>query len=314
MKALLRSTLLVLGSGFVLMFFSETVFWSVWRPGDEIAGRVMAWVLYSVLAYLTLAIIRHFRLADGWGVVLAGAFFGWICEGVVAMTVFGDPSMPFPLTIVWTALAWHAPISLLVGWLAFGFALRERQPWPTLVLSTSVGLFWGAWALGWPADSPPILVPPDEFALHAGVATLGLALAHLAIAAGRPQDFAPSRFGLVLASAAVLAFFAFITVPTVPIAPLVLLPLLGFLWFVLRRHRAGTPEGSVLARLAEPVRGRNLAALALMPIIATAVYGPLSIELPPLGFVHPGFALLTSLAGTALFVVATRRALRRRAP
>jgi hypothetical protein len=131
---------------------------------------------------------------------------------------------------------------------------------------------------------------------------------------GRPADYAPSRIGLGIAAAVVVGFFAAVTVPSVPMAILVLPPLLGLLWLVLRRGRAQRAEGSVIARLATPVRGRNLATLALMPVAATAVYAPLGTALPPMPFVHPGFALVTSLAGTVLFVVAARHALRRSAP
>lgn len=307
-----RGAAVVLGTGYVLVFFSEVVFWSVWRPGEDPFGRVMAWLLYSLLGYLTLAAIRHFRLADGWDVMLAGAVFGWLTEGVVAMTVFGDPSMPFPFTIVWTAIAWHAPLSMLLGWYALGLALRDARPWPAIALSAGLGLFWGAWALGWASETPPVVATPDEFAVHAVVTTIGLTVAHVCIAAGRPEAYAPSRIGVWLAGAATLAFFALVTVPTVQVMAAVLPALLLALWLVLRRCRAGRAEGSLLARFGAPIRARNLAALALMPAAASAVYGPASTALPPMSFVHPGFALLTSLAGTALFAVAVARAMRRR--
>ncbi len=310
---LARGAAMVLGTGYVLVFFSEYVFWSVWRPGDELFGRLMAWLLYSLFGYLTLGVIRHFRVQDGWGVMLAGAFFGWVCEGVYAMTVFGDPSMPFPLTIIWTAIAWHAPISLLLGWYAMGLALREPRMGPAALLSLGIGLFWGAWALGWPAGSPPVVASPEGFAFHAAITTALLAIAHVLTALARPAEYVPSRIGLGIAAAVVVGFFAAVTVPSVPIAILVLPPLLGLLWLVLRRGRARHGEGSVIARFATPLRGRNLLTLALMPLAASAVYGPLS-ALPPMGFVHPGFALLTSLAGTVLFIIAARHAMRRAAP
>ena len=307
---IVRAAGLVLGTGYVLAFFSETVFWSVWRPGDELHGRMLTWLLYSLFAYLTLGVIWRFRVNDGWALLFAGAFFGWICEGVYAMTVFGDPSMPFPFTIVWTSLAWHGPISLVIGWYALGLALREARSGPAILLSSGVGLFWGAWALGWLAETPPVAVSSLEFLLHASATTAGLALAHLAVAAGRPASYAPSRIGLGFAGAVVVAFFLVVTVPAVPMAPLVLSPLLGLLWLALRQSRARRLEGSLLARFAAPIRPRNLAALMLMPLAATAVYALASGTLPPLGFVHPIFAATTSLVGLALFIRALVTAIR----
>ena len=314
MRAAARTAGLVLGTGYVLAFFSETVFWSVWRPADDLFGRVLTWLLYSLFAYLTLGVIRHFRLGDGRELLLAGAFFGWLCEGVYAMTVFGDPSMPFPFTIVWTALAWHAPISLLVGWYALGLALRDVRLGPVVLLALGIGLFWGSWALGWLAETPPVAVPPLEFILHAGATTALLALAHMAIGAGAPATYRPSRIGTAMAGALVVVFFAGVTVPAIPFAVLVLPPLLGLLWLALRRARSQRPEGCLLARFAAPVRPRNLAALALVPLAATLVYALGRGALPPpAGLVHPLFAAATSLVGLALFGLSMAAAMRRRA-
>lgn len=307
-----RDAGLVLGTGYVLAFFSETVFWSLWRPADDMAGRVLTWLLYSFFGYLTLAVIRCFRIDDGWMLLLAGAFFGWVCEGVYAMTVYGDPSMPFPLTIVWTALAWHAPLSLVVGWYALGLALRAGRPGPAMLLSLLVGGFWGAWALGWRAETPPLTAPPLDFLLHAAVTTSGLALAHLAIAAGHPERYEPSRLGLVLSGGVAAGFFVLVTVPAVPLSLLVLPPLLGLVWLALQRGRARRPDGSLLLRFAAPVRPRNLAALALIPLTGTAVYGAGQSTLPPLASVHPLFATVTSLAGLVLLCLVGARALRGR--
>lgn len=308
---LARRAGLVLGTGYVLCFFSETVFWALWRPDEDPAGRLLQWLLYSLMGYLTLAVIRSCRVGSGWPLVLAGAFYGWIGEGVFAMTVFGDPSMPFPATIAWTALAWHGPISLLLGWYGLGLALRERAMGPTIGLAFGFGIFWGVWAFGWLAETPPVAAEPEAFLLHAGVTTACLALAHLAIAAGRPETFAPSRPGVLLAAGVVLGFFALFTVPAVPIAPLVLLPLLGLVGFALRRHRAGRAEGSLLAALAAPIAKRNLAAVALMPLTASATYALACGGLPPLPAVHLLLALASSLLGTVLFALAVVKALRR---
>jgi len=76
----MRRASLVLGTGYVLCFFSETVFWALWRPDEEVHGRVLQWLLYTLMGYLTLAVIRHCRVGDAWSLLLAGAFFGWIGE------------------------------------------------------------------------------------------------------------------------------------------------------------------------------------------------------------------------------------------
>ena len=78
---LLRTTSLVLGTGYVLFFFSERMFWAMWRPGDHIGIYVATWLLYAFLAYLLQATVRCFRVRDLWGLFLAGTVFGWLAEG-----------------------------------------------------------------------------------------------------------------------------------------------------------------------------------------------------------------------------------------
>jgi hypothetical protein len=310
----LRRAGLVLGTGYVLFFFSETVFWSVWRPGDTAHGRLLGWLVYSLLGYLTLAVIHHGRVRGGRPLLLVGALFGWLGEGVFATTLFGDASMPFPFTIAWTALAWHAPLSLCVGWYAIGRALRDASPnayVKSLALFVALGVWWGVWGSGWRADSAPVRVAPAAFLLHATVATAGLALAHVAIAASMCERFRPSRVGLAVASALVLGIFAVVTVPKVKIAAIVLPVLLAIVTLAIRRDRRDGDE-SALASLAAPIAARNLLALAAMPLTASAVYAIIIGAFAPSGAVHPLLAVVSTCAGVALFVLALWRAARGR--
>ncbi|MBR0671750.1 hypothetical protein [Neoroseomonas soli] len=307
-----RSAGLVLGTGYVLCFFSEAMFWSFWRPDEEPFGRVAQWLLYSLFGYLTLVVVALFRLRGGWALLMAGAFYGWLGEGLVAMTVYGDPSMPFPVTIAWTALAWHAPLSVVVGWYWLGMALRAPRIWPTARLSLVLGLFWGVWGFGWMAETPPLAAEPFEFLANALGTTLCLGLAHRAIAAGARADYRPWWPGVAVVSSAALAFFALVTVPAIPFAPIVLLPLLALLGLAMRRRSAAAPDESLLVDLAAPIRGRNFLALALMPVCASVVYAAATTALPPLDAIHLGFAVIAIPVGTALFGIALARALRRR--
>ncbi len=308
----LRRAGLVLGTGYVLFFFSETVFWSVWRPGDTALGRLLGWLFYSLLGYLTLAVIHHGRVRGGWSALLVGALFGWVDEGVFAMTLFGDASMPFPFTIAWTALAWHAPLSLCLGWYGLGRALRRTGPKsyvPTLALSVGLGVLWGVWGNGWRAEPAWVRVAPAAFSLHATLATAGLALAHAAIAASTPERYRPSRVGVSVASALVLGFFFVVTVPRAKLATLVLLALVAIVSLAIRRDaRNRDGDDSALVSFGAPIATRNLLALAAMPLTASAVYAILSEAFAPSGAVRLLLAAVSSCAGVALLVVALWRA------
>jgi hypothetical protein len=304
---------LSVGTGYVLFFFSERVFWSLWQPDDDIGIYLATWLVYSFFAYILIATIRLFSVGPGLPLFLAGALFGWICEGIYAMTLFGAGGIPFPVTVAWTGLAWHALLTVLVGWYALRRALRAETIWPSLGLSMAVGLFWGFWAIGWIRETPPLVVGPAVFFAHAGIATGILGLCQRLIDWGDPTGFRPSRWGLTAAYGLVVAFSALVTVPTVPWAPAVIVPLLAVVMLALWRGAASGVDPDALARISAPAPARNLAALAAMPVTATGGYVALQgsgIDLPS----HQIVCLVTSLVGTALFVIAVFRLFRRGRP
>jgi hypothetical protein len=311
-KALLRRASLLLGTGYILYFFSEAMFWSQLRPDEGPIDRPLTWLFYSYLGYLTLVVLWHFRIRNASGLFLAGAAFGWIGEGVFAMTLFGDSSMAFPFTISWTALAWHAPISVVLGWHALGIVLRKPGLGAATWLSLGFGVFWGIWAYGWRFETPPVAATPADFLVQAVTATAFLALAFLGVAVGRPDSFQPSRVGLVLAGLVLFGFLGVVTVPHVPIALLVLPALAALLFLLLRRHRLANADSglSLLASHAVPLRLGNLAMLALMPLAATAVYALLGESQWPLHTLSV-FGVLATAVGATLFLLAATRTLRR---
>lgn len=300
-----RACAFVLGNGFILFVFSERMFWSSWRADDD-AGTVLGgWLVYSLFAYAMLAILSLFRVSGLWALLAAGAAYGWLLEGIYAMTLFGDPSMPFPFTIAWTALAWHAPLAVVLGWYGLRRALQAPRVWPGLAASSGLGLFWGVWALGWAAETPPVTATLPEFASHAAAAAAGLTASQMALGAG--AGWVPSRAGPALAAACLAAFFGAVTVPALPLAPAMLLPLLALAALALWRHRMQAHSPAVLVQMAQPVARRNLLGLAAFPLAATAVYeagrglGPLPI--------HQVLSVVTMAGGTALFIAALVRLL-----
>jgi hypothetical protein len=306
---------MVLGTGYCLFFFSETVFWSLWRPDENPLIRAGGVLFYAFLGYILMALVATYRVRDVWTLMVAGACFGWVGEGVFAMTVFGAGGIPLPYTIAWTALAWHAPLSVVVGWWWLGRALRAPRGWGALWLSAGLGVFWGAWGHGWRFETPPVVAEPGMFLLNAAGATALLAVGQWAIAAGNPAAFRPSKVGLAIVAAVTLAFFGIVTVPAIPYAPLVLGPLLAIAWLALRRaaRRGPADAASVLADLARPLRLRNVALLFAMPVVATGVYAGLGVLEPEIHTLIV-FGILTSLAGAVLFGASLWNIVRRHGP
>jgi hypothetical protein len=310
---LARTAGLVLGTGYVLFFFSERMFWSLWRPTDNVGDLVATWLFYCLAGYILLAVIRLSRAATIPALFLCGAVFGWLVEGVYAMTMYGDASLPFPFTISWTALAWHAPLSVVVGWYGLLTALQRPSPMPGIFVSAALGLFWGGWAVAWGIETPRIIASAAEFAAHGLSATLLLGIAQWTIVRCGLDTFHPSRVTLALATLPFAAFFVLVTVPTVPIAPLVLVPLLGLTSLALVRSARLKNSRCLLDVMATPVPRLNWIGLVAMPATATIVYATCNATgiIPPS---HQIVCFTTTGAGFGYFAWAVYRPFQRRPP
>ncbi|QDV36394.1 hypothetical protein [Tautonia plasticadhaerens] len=275
MRAQLRQVAVVLAHGSILFFASERVFWSFWRLGDDLGGMVVTWLVYSLLAYVFLILVRRFRVASFAPLFLCGAAFGWLAEGVVVNTLYGDPTNPFPLSVSWTGLAWHALLGVGVAWHLIGRTLAEPRPTRTVWLSLAFGVGWGLWAVWWPAElgagaDAPVLA----FAGHAAACSAPYLLSWWVLGMARPDWFRPGRVAPAVLSALVLLVFLGVQVPTRPEAALILPPLLLACLAGLRRNAAEEKNPDLLDGLLGEVRPRNVIALSLIPAAAVAVYAP----------------------------------------
>jgi hypothetical protein len=264
--ALARRVTLVLTTGYTLYFFSEVVFWS--EPGRVPFGEAVAtWLVYSLLAFVLLDLVTRFHVRNIWGVFLAGAVVGWLAEGVVVQTVVES----LPLSISFTGLAWHASISVLVGWYLVGEALRRHDVPRLLTVSAALGAFWGVWAI-WAWVDLGRVDPVGAFVVHAFVTSAPMIGAYAVQYLLGGGVFRPTKVGEVAVGALFLSLF----IGAVIAAPIELLltPLLMAVAIIgLRRNQRAMP-----ASTAQPDRGWTrsswvvLVPLLLIPGIATAVY------------------------------------------
>ncbi len=310
MRSALRRLALAGATGAIFVVYSERMFWSEWRPVDNAGATTATWVVYSVAAWACLLLIRHFRARSLAAMMMIGAVLGWLVEGVFAMTFFGVADMPFPITIVWTGLAWHALIAVLLGWYGMQLALL-RSLRHSLALGAALGLLWGVWALFWEREAPPVPWPP--FLLHASVATLVLAVA---FRAGHWLDaaaFRASRVDAAVIALLVLAWFGLVTVPTAGVLTLLLVGLLALVWLALRGNAARERRADFLVLLGQPIPWSRMPALAAIPLVATLVHeaGRAGADSPRTNLLV--LALTVPVAGVGFLVSLWSLLLRRRA-
>lgn len=307
-KNWLRNALLYLASGYVLFFASERVFWSTFRIGDHLGELALTWLAYSVTACVFVNVVSRFRATTAATVFLAGALYGWLTEGALVGTLYGtEDSAPFPLSLVWTGLSWHALISVLVCWHFIGRALREAKPWKSLAWAAALGVYWGLWAPFLWRENPPEVAPVGLFAAHAFVCTALLMFSHAAVLRFPVASIRPGWPGLIF-SLLVLGVFYSAQVKSLGLRPLLLLPLLsgtilGLLWWA--RRRTATASTGAEATF---VNFRNLLALLVAPAVAVALYaGQLALEvkgIAPIHFYRAGGILAVGLLGWAVYRVA----------
>ena len=217
--------------------------------------------------------MRRFRVASFPPLFLCGAVFGWVGEGVVVDTLYGNATSPFPLSISFTGLAWQALLSVGVGWYMIGQALTEGRPTWTAMLSLAVGTSWGLWAVWWPAElGSKVDTSVWSFAHHALVCSIPLLFSWAVLGRACPNWFAPGKVATIVLWGLVVVIFLAARVPARPYALLVLPPLLALCWAGLRRNARTEQRPDVLDVILGRIRPRNVMTLVLMPLAATAVY------------------------------------------
>ena len=270
MKAFGKRLALALATGMILLYFSELAFWARPIAGTLPPEILPTYLVYSFSAYAFLTILAAFRARNPSGLFLAGALFGWLTEGVIVQTMYDD----FPLGLSFTGLAWHASISVMLGWYAIPKAVQQDRPWPAARLATLIGLGYGLWAIWWWTEAPPP-TPLPAFGAYVFGSTAILILAYAACGKLEMRPFSPSRLEQAVIALLVFAYYVIVTVPAQPLSLLVLPPLVFLTLFALRRNAQAEAAGDGMAawrsgRRAPPA---NLVTLLVIPMTAFAAYG-----------------------------------------
>jgi len=277
MRALARRAATILATGYILYFYSERLFWSFLRPGDQPGDLILGWLVYSLLAWIFLLLVRQCRVASFPALYVAGAVFGWLAEGVVVDTLYGSPDNPFPLSISFTGLAWHALITVGLGWYVQAKVLTGARPWKSAVFAIALGVGWGLWAGWWPAELDRASTSAWRFAAHAAACSILLVLSWIVLGSVRPGSFRPGRLELPILLGLAALFFALVRVPATPRSALILPPLLLLCTYGLWRSRHHEERPDLLEMTLGRIRPAACLPLLLMPAAAIAIYAPVAI-------------------------------------
>ncbi len=264
---ILKQILGILATGYILFFHSEVMFWARLRPEDSLGNGVSTWLLYSLMAYIFLTILARFQVFTVWALFLAGAVFGWLTEGLVVQTAYES----LPLSISFTGLAWHALITVCVGWYAVRRALHSGLR-SILLWGAGIGLAYGFWAISWWLEPDGGMAAPFDFAKYAFSSSLLLILAYLIHDCTVPGVFKPNRTVEIVIAILLLIYFMLVTIPAAPISAVLLPVLLAGIYLTLRQNQWTETGGSLLDSLAGAKNPWHYLALLVLPLTASAFY------------------------------------------
>jgi hypothetical protein len=272
----LKNILFVLSTGYIFVYFSEHLFWAHIRTDDSFKNWFSAWIVYSLMAFVFLRLVSYFRVKGIWALFLAGAVFGWLAEGVIVQTAYDM----LPWSISFTGLAWHALLTVWVGWYAVRKALLSSSIWSGIKLSSLIGLVYGFWAINWWVEPDGRVSPVPEFAIFTFATTTLVIFAYWLANWSSSAPLKWNRWAMAVIAILFVLYFFFVTVPASPIAIVVLPVLLGLAVWGLRQNRMFESEGSLLEMPGGRTSLRNHLGLLGLPITGTLVYAlAMSIDL-----------------------------------
>ncbi|MGD2247586.1 MAG: hypothetical protein PVF58_04210, partial [Candidatus Methanofastidiosia archaeon] len=265
MKAFVHRVLLALSAGYILIYYSEFMFWAKFTGSGPIEWLV-TYLLYCVATYVLLGVITTFQVRSVYAVFLAGAVYGWVIEGVIVQTMYED----FPLQISFTGLAWHSLISVLLGFYYVNYVLIQNNFKKTICTMVFIGVFYGFWSVCWWVEEG-VITPVFEFFVYTIITTVPLVVAHWSFINLLPVSFTPTKieWGTLLG---ILGFFFVVTVYIVPFAAIILPPLMGLVLVTLKRNNRIEHRKNIISALAGSVNRLHYVLILCIPMTATILY------------------------------------------
>jgi hypothetical protein len=258
------------------------------------------------MAFVFLSLVARFRIRSIWALFLAGAVFGWLTEGLIVQTAYEN----LPLSLSFTGLAWHALLTVWVGWFAVRRALA-RSLRSVLLTASVIGLLYGLWGISWWLEPDGGVMLPLDFAAYTFGASLPVVCAYWLFARTGAAMKTPGSLSGWIAAGLLLIYFVFVTIPAAPWAALILPLLLALVWLTLRHNRQVESGVSLLEQPAGHVPAWRYAGLLALPLSA-AVFYSLAFWLDLRWQTNWLVYLLTTPAGFILFFMSLVKVWRRK--
>jgi len=297
-----------------LVFFSEKTFWYI--QGYAIIELIL---FYAVPVSICIWVIDYFQVQRLSGVVLVGALYGFLVEGVLTPVAYEgglmDPFLPAYF------VGWHGLLSFVFGWYLIRKWLREKNNYKLVLSSMLFGIFWGTWSLIYRLPESiqefkgyiqtgekwlPGAWSVEDFLFYTLVFTGLLMVSHWLLGRGIWQ----SEFKLTIWEIAILIgilvfIFVFTVIPVIPLGILKLVAMIALVILPLSINHLQRKETGLLTSLDGRIRFSQTFPLLLIPVGANLVYGLAALIPPPeswLRTLYESFSIIQALIGAGLFI------------
>ncbi len=302
---LLKKVFLLLAIGAIFVTFSELWFY---RLGDDTNYFALTFI-YGLIGYVALILLAVFHVRTFWGLFLAASVFGFMVEGIPVPVLYEAP----PFSIVWTSLAWHALLSVAVGWYFFRKIMIEGSWLKAIALNVAIGISIGVWnAYSWsvldgPEDAEiPVYdwVDTDIFVDHMIVSCLVFMAGHFAFDRLQPFSFQPSKWEIRgFAALTIVTYVSGSLIIAFPFSLLLPVLMALCLWGLYAGKNKGSGDKILNAMLSQRISLWRYPVMVLIPLCAIVTYDFFRAEQIELE-TNAWVALTTCTLATGLFVMA----------
>lgn len=311
-------------SSLVIVMGSERIYW-YWGgvTVDSILGLALAYSLPVAAGLWALALTRGTGLHH---VVLAGAVFGFVVEGVLTPIIYADGLLPLFAAMF---VGWHGIVAFVGLWYLVRKWLLAGRTTLLGAVTAAIGMAWGLWARAAAATETlepeeiaglaaegidTSILSPAEFTLYAALVGVIFALAHMALSYVWPQTWTPGKRSTKAVVLVAIGYMSLAVLPVVIWAPAKLAVLVGCSVFLMRKGRRNDLP-TIVTQLAGHFPLRRLLALAPLPVVAAFTYqlaasGVVSDDL--LVTFYWSMVGAQVVGGAAAYAWAARRSLRSR--
>ncbi len=301
---LVRLALALMGIALAMASWSEFVFFNE-EPSEKLiaalaqgpltaAGFVLDIGLFYVIpSTLLVGLVGLYGSLSLGRILLIGALTGYAIEGAVVPAVYAD----FPISLVFTSLSWHAPITVGLGVFILPRLLADPSALKVTLVSAILGVAWAVWTT-WVWDIEEVApVTFDVFLTFAIASMATIVVGYLLLWAARWPDLNLPRWACIALMLPCIGFFL-LQALNGPIVGAILFVILVGLFVILRWEGRATEDSY-------QIRGINLAAFLLMLVVALAVYALLLQTGAPIG--HQDLVVSVVFLGFLAWVIGVAR-------